>query len=198
MPAAIPTQVLVLASTSIYRRQLLERLGLPFITDRPEVDETPRAGETPVGTAERLAQEKARAVAARHPGALIIGSDQVAHRGTQRFDKPGTAERAIAQLRNMSGQSIVFHTAVCLLDADSGQSECIGVPTEARFRTLSEAEIVRYVEREAPLDCAGSAKSEGLGISLLEYMRGDDPTALIGLPLIALSRLLRSHGISVP
>ena len=192
------TRRLVLASTSIYRKQLLERLGLPFETARPEVDETPLPGETPVATAERLALEKARAVASHFPNALIIGSDQVAHRGDIRFDKPGTTERAIAQLREMSGNAIVFHTAVCLFNSATGQSQLEGVPVEARFRELSEAEIIRYVERERPLDCAGSAKSEGLGISLLDAMRGDDPTALIGLPLIALSRMLRAEGVQVP
>lgn len=189
---------LVLASTSIYRKQLLERFGIPFETARPELDETPQPGESPVATAERLALEKAKAVAADYPNALIIGSDQVAHRGEERFDKPGTEARAIAQLQAMSGKAIVFHTAVCLYSSASGQFQLEGVPTEARFRPLSEAEIIRYVQREQPLDCAGSAKSEGLGISLLDYMRGDDPTALIGLPLIALARMLRAEGVQVP
>ncbi|NSL56644.1 Maf family protein [Uliginosibacterium aquaticum] len=192
------TPRLILASTSVYRRELLERLGLPFETTRPEVDEAPLNGESPVATAERLAVEKARAVAGRFPDALIIGSDQVAHRGNERFDKPGTAERAIAQLRSMSGNSITFHTAVCLFNSRTGYSQLEGVPVTARFRELTEAEIRRYVEREQPLDCAGSAKSEGLGISLLDHMRGDDPTALIGLPLIALSRMLRAEGIQIP
>ncbi|MDO6388275.1 nucleoside triphosphate pyrophosphatase [Uliginosibacterium sp. 31-12] len=192
------TPRLILASTSVYRRELLERLGLSFETTRPEVDEAPLNGESPVATAERLAVEKARAVAGRFPDALIIGSDQVAHRGNERFDKPGTAERAIAQLRSMSGDTITFHTAVCLFNSRTGYSQLEGVPVTARFRKLTEAEIRRYVEREQPLDCAGSAKSEGLGISLLDYMRGDDPTALIGLPLIALSRMLRAEGIQIP
>jgi septum formation protein len=189
---------LVLASTSRYRRELLERLGLPFVTDKPETDETPLPGEAPAATAERLALEKARAVAARHPDALIIGSDQVASVGAERFGKPGTIENAIAQLKAMRGRSIVFHTAVALLDAASGQASVEMVPTEVAFRPLSDAEIIRYVERERPLDCAGSAKSEGLGIALLEYIRGDDPNALIGLPLIALTRLLRQAGVSLP
>lgn len=192
------TPRIVLASTSIYRKQLLERFGLPFDTARPEVDETPLPGESPVATAERLAGEKARAVAERFPNALIIGSDQVAHRGDLRFDKPGTVDRAIDQLRQMSGDTITFHTAVCLYNSASGHARLEGVPVVARFRQLGEAEIVRYVERERPLDCAGSAKSEGLGISLLDYMRGDDPTALIGLPLIALARMLRAEGVQVP
>lgn len=189
---------IVLASTSVYRKQLLERFGLAFKVARPDLDETPLPDETPVATAERLAEEKARAVAAQFPNALIIGSDQVAHRGDLRFDKPGTVARAIAQLGEMSGKSITFHTAVCLYNSQTGQSQLEGVPVEARFRELSEDEIKRYVERERPLDCAGSAKSEGLGISLLEYMRGDDPTALIGLPLIALARMLRAEGVQVP
>ena len=189
---------IVLASTSVYRKQLLERFGLAFKVARPDLDETPLPDETPVATAERLAEEKARAVAAQFPNALIIGSDQVAHRGDLRFDKPGTIARAIAQLGEMSGKSITFHTAVCLYNSQTGQSQLEGVPVEARFRELSEDEIKRYVERERPLDCAGSAKSEGLGISLLEYMRGDDPTALIGLPLIALARMLRAEGVQVP
>jgi len=194
----MPIPRLVLASTSVYRKQLLERFGLPFDTARPELDETPLEGESPVTTAERLALEKAKAVAGRFPNALIIGSDQVAHLGAQRFDKPGTEERALAQLRSMSGKAIIFHTAVCLYNSASDQYQLVGVPTEALFRELSEAEIVRYVRRERPLDCAGSAKSEGLGISLLDYMRGDDPTALIGLPLIALARMLRNEGVQVP
>lgn len=189
---------LILASTSVYRKALLERLGLAFITARPEVDETPLDGEAPAATAERLALEKARAVAALYPDALIIGSDQVAYRGNERFHKPGSIENAVAQLRSMSGQAIIFHTAVCLYNNRTGLHRTEAVPTEARFRPLDDAEIIRYVERERPLDCAGSAKSEGLGISLLEYMRGDDPTALIGLPLIALARMLRAEGVLVP
>lgn len=189
---------IVLASTSVYRKELLERFGLPFETARPEVDETPLPGESPVATANRLAEAKARAVAHRFPDALIIGSDQVAHRGNMRFDKPGTVERAIAQLGEMSGQAITFHTAVCLFNSQTGHCQLEGVPVEARFRPLSDTEIQRYVERERPLDCAGSAKSEGLGISLLDYMRGDDPTALIGLPLITLARMLRAESVQVP
>ncbi|MFT3736174.1 MAG: Maf family nucleotide pyrophosphatase [Rhodocyclaceae bacterium] len=193
---------LVLASTSLYRRQLLERLGLAFETDRPDVDESPLPGEAPTATAERLSLAKAQAVAERHPDALIIGSDQVAYRltesGEERFGKPGTVERAIGQLQAMRGQSIFFHTGLCLLDSRDGSHQLEAVSTEVRFRHLDDAEIRRYVEREMPLDCAGSAKSEGLGISLLEYMRGDDPNALIGLPLIALCRMLRNAGVTVP
>lgn len=189
---------LVLASTSRYRKELLERFGLPFLTARPETEETPLPGEHPAATAERLAVDKAQAVAAAHPEALIIGSDQVAYLGEERFDKPGTVERAVAQLSRMSGQTVVFHTAVAVLDARTGMFFCEGVPTRVRFRHLGQDEIRRYVEREMPLDCAGSAKSEGLGISLLEALSGDDPTALVGLPLIALARMLRQQGVQLP
>lgn len=189
---------IVLASTSTYRRMLLERLQLPFETDRPETDEAALAGETPAATAERLALDKARAVATRWPDALVIGSDQVAHLGDQIFAKPGSEARAIAQLQRMSGQTVVFHTALALLNTRSGRAQVEGVPTRVRFRDLGDDEIRRYVERERPLDCAGSAKSEGLGIALLEAVSGDDPTALIGLPLIALSRMLRAEGVELP
>lgn len=189
---------LILASTSRYRRELLERFGLPFTTDKPETDETPLPGEAPASTATRLAIAKARAVAMRNPDALIIGSDQVASVGGERFGKPGTVEKAITQLQSMRGRAIVFHTAVALLDARTGKADVELVPTEVTFRTLSDEEIGRYVEREMPLDCAGSAKSEGLGITLLEHIRGDDPNALVGLPLIALARLLRHAGVTLP
>lgn len=194
----MPLPNIVLASTSIYRKELLQRFGIPFMTARPDLDETAHPGEMPAATANRLALEKAQAVADHFPEALIIGSDQVAYRDQTRFNKPGTPERAIEQLGEMSGKAITFHTAVCLLNTTNKQHQLAQVSTEARFRTLSEAEIIRYVERERPLDCAGSAKAEGLGISLLEYIRGDDPTALIGLPLIALAGMLRNEGILVP
>ena len=189
---------LVLASTSSYRQMLLERLSIPFELARPDTDETPLPGEPPATTAERLAAEKARAVATAWPDALIIGSDQVACLGDQVFGKPGTESRAVAQLQQMSGQTVVFHTALALLNTRSGRLQTAGIPTRVRFRTLTEAEIRRYVAKEQPLDCAGSAKSEGLGISLLEALSGDDPTALIGLPLIALSRMLRAEGLQLP
>lgn len=192
------TPTVVLASTSPYRRQLLERLGFHFDVSRPDIDETPRRGELPVATATRLALEKARAVASHCAPALIIGSDQVACRGDERFDKPLTEERAILQLRAMSGSTITFHTAVCLYNSATGSIQEAGIPTQATFRVLSDDEIARYVRKERPLDCAGSAKSEGLGISLLESMRGDDPTALIGLPLIALCKMLRNEGLAIP
>ena len=189
---------LVLASTSAHRRTLLERLTIPFAVARPDTDETPLPGETPAATAERLAAEKARAVARDWPDALIIGSDQVAHMGNEVFGKPGTEARAVEQLQRMSGQTVIFHTALALLNTRSGRIQVEGVPTSVRFRTLGDEEIRRYVAKERPLDCAGSAKSEGLGITLLDAMPGEDPTALIGLPLIALSRMLRAEGLELP
>lgn len=189
---------IVLASTSAYRRMLLERFQLPFETARPEVDETPLPDEHPAATADRLAIAKAQAVAPQWPDALVIGSDQVAHIDDEVFGKPGSVERAVAQLRSMSGRTVVFHTALALIDTRSGRIQTDSVPTEVRFRTLSDPEIIRYVEKELPLDCAGSAKSEGLGITLLDALSGDDPTALVGLPLIALSRMLREAGVELP
>ena len=189
---------LVLASTSAYRRELLQRFGLPFEVARPDIDESPLPDETPQATAERLAVEKARAVAGQFEDALIIGSDQVAHMGDTRFGKPGTVERAVAQLQSMSGRTVVFHTALAVLNTRSGRVQLDAVPTEVRFRSLTDDEIVRYVNRELPLDCAGSAKSEGLGITLLDALAGDDPNALVGLPLIALARMLRNEGIALP
>ncbi len=189
---------LVLASTSAYRRELLTRFGLPFEIARPDIDESPLPGEAPRATAERLAIEKAKAVATQFSDALIIGSDQVASLGSQRFGKPGTVVRAVAQLRSMSGQTVIFDTALAVLNTRSGHIQADVVPTEVRFRALSDDEIVRYVEREQPLDCAGSAKSEGLGITLLDALSGDDPNALVGLPMIALARMLRNEGLTLP
>ena len=189
---------LILASTSVYRRQLLARLQLPFAVVAPQVDETPLAGEAPAATAERLALAKAQAVAASHPEALIIGSDQVAYCGEQRFGKPGERAAAVAQLRAMSGKTVIFHTGVCLLNAASGRIHLRGVPTEVTFRALADDEIQRYLDKEYALDCAGSARSEGLGIALLASLRGDDPNALVGLPLIALCAMLRAEGILLP
>ncbi len=189
---------LVLASTSPFRRELLGRLQLPFEVAAPDLDETALPGEAPAATAERLSLEKARAVAARFPDALIIGSDQVAYQGERAYGKPGTRINAIRQLQAMRGKIVIFHTGLCLLNAASGQAQVCGVPTEVRFRDLSDAEIERYLDREDALNCAGSAKSEGLGIALLESLRGDDPNALIGLPLIALCRMLRAEGVPLP
>lgn len=194
-PAVLP---LILASTSQFRRELLTRLQLPFTAVAPDADESPLPDETPAQTAERLSELKARAVADQYPNNLIIGSDQVAYLGEQRFGKPGRRENAIAQLQAMRGNTVVFHTGLCLLNTQTGRCQVAGIPTEVRFRELSNDEIERYLDREDALNCAGSAKSEGLGITLLEYMRGDDPNALVGLPLIELARMLRAEGVSLP
>lgn len=189
---------LILASTSAYRKSLLERLQLPFDTARPEVDESALPGEEPAATAPRLACAKATAVAAEAGAALIIGSDQVACLGKRVFGKPGTHAAAVAQLQAMSANTVSFHTAVALFNTVSGRMQCETVTTLVRLRALSNAEIHRYLAREDVLDCAGSAKSEGLGISLLDDLSGDDPTALVGLPLITLSRMLRAEGLELP
>jgi septum formation protein len=186
---------IILASTSPFRRELLGRLQLPFQAVAPDTDESPLPDEHPTATAERLSVAKARAVADRFPTALIIGSDQVAYCGEAKFGKPGTRQNAIAQLRSMSGKAVIFHTGLCLLNAASGRVHLRGIPTEVRFRELSDQEIQRYLDKEDALNCAGSARSEGLGISLLEYLRGDDPNALVGLPLIALCDMLRAEGV---
>lgn len=191
-------QRLILASTSPYRRELLGRLQIPFEACAPETDETPLPGEAAAATAERLAVAKAAAVVARFPDALIIGSDQVAYCGEQRFGKPGTRDRARIQLRSLSGNTVVFHTGLCLLNARSGRRHVRGVATEVRFRELGDGEIERYLDKEDALNCAGSARSEGLGVALLEWMRSDDPTALVGLPLIALAEMLRAEGFDLP
>lgn len=188
---------LILASTSIYRRALLERLGLPFATARPEVDESARPDEAPQTLAVRLARAKAEAVAATAPTAWVIGSDQVAELDGRPLGKPGTAENAIEQLRSMSAREVRFLTALCLAGPDGQRFEALDITT-VRFRALDDDEIARYVERERPLDCAGSFKSEGLGIALFEAIDNRDPTALIGLPMIATARLLRDAGFAVP
>jgi len=188
---------LVLASTSAYRRSLLERLGLPFDCAAPGVDESPRDGEAPAETARRLAPAKAAAVAARFPDALIIGSDQVASLGALRLEKPGNHANAVRQLQALSGRTAQFDTAVCVLDAARGTARSRLVPCRVTFRPLSDGVIQAYLRREQPYDCAGSAKSEGLGIALIERMETDDPTALIGLPLIALTELLAAAGLPV-
>ena len=189
---------LVLASTSAYRRELLARLLIPFEIADPKTDESVLPGEHPATTAERLAVAKAMAVASLFPSALIIGSDQVAFVGSQRFGKPLSRDRAVQQLRSMRGNTVTFHTGLCLHNSATGRSQVCGVPTEVIFRQLSDDEIERYLDKEQPYHCAGSAKSEGLGIALLSSMRGDDPNALIGLPLIALCEMLRDEGIQVP
>jgi len=186
---------LVLGSTSRYRRALLTRLGLPFEVAAPDVDETPLPGEVPSATALRLSEAKARAVGARFPGALVIGSDQVADCAGRAVSKPGTRDRALSELRILSGQTIVFHTGVALLDVASGRCQRAMVDVTSTFRTLTDAEIETYLDREQPYDCAGGVKSEALGIVLFERIASDDPTALVGLPLIALSRMLRAEGL---
>jgi len=188
---------LILGSTSIYRRELLARLQLPFTCERPDVDETPRDDETPAALALRLAIAKAEDVAARAPHAWVIGSDQVATLDGRPLGKPGGRDAAIAQLAAMSGRSVVFQTALAL--ARSGQPTLQAMDrTEVVFRTLHIDGIARYVDAEQPFDCAGSFKCEGLGITLFDAIRNDDPTALIGLPLIATARLLRAAGYPLP
>ncbi|MCC4596263.1 Maf family nucleotide pyrophosphatase [Xanthomonas campestris pv. phormiicola] len=187
---------LILASTSVYRRALLQRLRLPFDSARPQVEETPLPGEAPLALAQRLARAKAAAVAAGAADAWVIGSDQVAELDGQPLGKPGHAAAAQAQLAAMSGRSVRFHTAVCLLRGERALQLCD--LTEVRFRTLQAEEIARYVAAEQPLDCAGSFKCEGLGISLFSAIHSQDPTALVGLPLIGLAGLLREAGYVVP
>lgn len=186
---------LILGSTSPYRRELLARLRLPFEVAAPDVDETPQAGEAPRDLACRLALAKARAVAARHPAAVVIGSDQVADLGGRPLGKPGTHERAVAQLRQMRGRTVVFQTAVAVVCQATGFAEADLAPVRVKFRDLTDDEIETYLRAETPYDCAGSAKSEGLGIALLESIENDDPTALVGLPLIRTVRLLRAAGL---
>lgn len=194
-PALTPPRQLILASTSRYRRELLERLRLPFEQQSPEVDETPLPGEAPAALATRLSLAKAQAVARLHPRAIVIGSDQVADLNGESIGKPGTHERACEQLRRMSGHRIVFQTGVAVVCEATGFSQQDLAPVHVVFRNLSEAEIESYLRAEQPYDCAGSAKSEGLGISLLAAIESDDPTALIGLPLIRTSQLLRAAGL---
>jgi septum formation protein len=194
MPSS-PPRPLLLGSTSVYRRELLQRLRLPFDVATPDVDETPQPRERPPELARRLALAKARAVAARHPQAVVIGSDQVADLGGEPLGKPGTHERATEQLRRMRGRTVIFQTAVAVVCQDSGFEQLDLAAVRVRFRALSDAEIELYLRAEQPYDCAGSAKSEGLGIALLDAIDSDDPTALIGLPLIRTARLLRAAGL---
>lgn len=189
---------LVLASTSPYRKLLLERLGIPFATAAPGVDEAPRTGEEPLATALRLAREKALAVAVRHPGAVVVGSDQVAVLGDTVMGKPHTHEAALAQLLACGGREVIFHTALCVAHGMPVTARCDNVPTTVRYRNFTPAQAQRYLELEQPYDCAGSAKIEGMGIALLERVESTDPTALIGLPLIYLVTLLQAAGISIP
>ncbi|MFB0936768.1 MAG: Maf family nucleotide pyrophosphatase [Propionivibrio sp.] len=188
---------LVLASTSPFRRDLLNRLGISFNTANPQTDESPLPGESPENTALRLSEAKARAVAHLFPDALIIGSDQVAILDGQVYGKPGTHDNAVRQLQTMRGKTVNFYTGLCLLDAKTGAAQTRGVPTLVTFRNLTDEEIENYLRREEPYNCAGAAKSEGLGIAIIARMQGDDPNALIGLPLIALCDLLREAGSPV-
>lgn len=188
---------LILGSTSAYRRELLQRLRVPFTIESPLVDETPLPGETPAALAQRLALAKANAVAARFPDQVVIGSDQVADLDGVPLGKPGTHESAVEQLRRMRGKTVIFQTAVAVVCQQSGFVQQSLAPVKVKFRSLSNAEIEFYLLAERPYDCAGSAKSEGLGIALLEYIENDDPTALVGLPLIRTSTMLRAAGIAL-
>ena len=192
-----PQPTLILGSTSRYRRELLTRLRVPFDVVSPDVDETPQPNETPQALACRLALAKAQAVAQQHPHAVVIGSDQVADLNGEPLGKPGTHERAVLQLQRMRGQTVVFQTAVAVVCQARQFAQTELAQIKVRFRDLSDAEIETYLRLEEPYDCAGSAKSEGLGIALLDAIDNDDPTALIGLPMIRTARLLRAAGITL-
>lgn len=186
---------LVLASTSPYRRELLARLGLPFIAVAPQVDETRQLGEAPAALVARLAEAKARAVALAHPAALIIGSDQVAVLDDAVLGKPGDRETAMSQLERAAGRCVLFQTGLCLLDGRSGRVQTVVEPFRVHFRPLTRQQIAGYLDREQPYDCAGSFKSEGLGIALFARLEGADPNALIGLPLMRLIAFLEAVGV---
>lgn len=188
---------LILASSSPFRRELLARLMLPFEVDVPDIDETPAPGETPMRLVERLAVAKAQAVAARHPQALVIGSDQVAVHGNTIVGKPHTHERAVEQLRTASGTAVSLYTGLALVNAATGRIQSEVVPFRVVFRRLTDAQIESYLRKEQPYSCAGSVKSEGLGVALLERFEGEDPATLIGLPLIRLVRMLENEGVTV-
>jgi septum formation protein len=188
---------LVLGSTSAYRRELLQRLRIPFVVAAPDVDETPVPGEAPLALAVRLALAKANAVARQHPDCIVIGSDQVADLDGEPLGKPGTHERAFAQLQKMRGKTVIFQTAVAVVCRASGFQQEDLAQVRVVFRDLTDAEIENYLRAETPYDCAGSAKSEGLGIALLESIDNDDPSALVGLPLIRTSRMLRAAGVTL-
>lgn len=191
-------QPLVLGSTSPFRRELLGRLGVSFLTDSPEIDETNLPGESPEALVARLAEAKARAVGRRHGDALVIGSDQVACIDGNIVGKPGNRENAIRQLADAAGKSVCFHTGLSLFNSASGRAQTLVEPYTVHFRELSRSEIERYVDREQPFNCAGSFKSEGYGITLFSQLEGRDPNTLIGLPLIALVEMLRNEGIDLP
>ncbi len=188
---------LILASSSPYRRELLERLKIPFEVIAPEVDEAPRPGETPEKMVERLAIEKAQKIAGKAPGALVIGSDQVAVYDGKIVGKPHSHDKALKQLRTASGKTVTLYTGLALVNADTRRVQCEVIPYRVTFRRLDERQIESYLRQEQPYSCAGSVKSEGLGIALLERFEGDDPNALIGLPLIRLVRMLENEGIKV-
>jgi len=189
---------IVLGSTSPYRKQLLERLGLDFVTASPDVDESPRLDESPETLVVRLAESKARAVAEDFPESLVIGSDQVACIEGKILGKPGSKSAAIAQLTKASGKKVTFLTGLCLLNTATGRTQALCEPFHVHFRSLDSGQIERYLEKEKPHDCAGSFKSEGLGIALFDRLEGDDPNALVGLPLIRLIGLLAKEGIEIP
>jgi septum formation protein len=199
MPESTPShpRALVLGSTSRYRRELLQRLRLLFEVAAPDVDETPHSGESPADLARRLALAKAYAVAGKFPDAIVIGSDQVADLDGEPIGKPGTHEKATLQLRRMRGRIVIFQTAVAVVCRATGFEELDLAPVRVKFRALSDAEIESYLQAEQPYDCAGSARSEGLGIALLDAIDSDDPTALVGLPLIRTCRMIRAAGIKV-
>ena len=198
IPSSTPSR-LILASSSPYRRELLERLRLPFEVMAPDIIETALPGEAPEATALRLAREKAAAVAQRAPGSIVIGSDQVATLDGEQIGKPGDHARALAQLQKMRGRKVVFHTALCVWDsrasALTGPAQLENIQTVVTFRDLPDAELDAYLRIEQPYDCAGSAKNEGLGIAILERIDSCDPTALTGLPMIALTAMLRRAGV---
>ena len=188
---------LILASSSPFRRDLLTRLDIPFICCSPDIDESPLANEKPEETALRLSQEKARKVAAQYSQAMIIGCDQVATLDGQQIGKPGTHANAVKQLQSMRGREVTFHSALCLYNAATGTIQADIVPYVVEFRMLSDAQIENYLHKEQPYNCAGSAKSEGLGIALIARMEGTDPNALIGLPLICLITMLQNEGLTI-
>ena len=191
------TLKLILGSSSPFRKMLLERLMLPFETANPDIDETPLSDEKPVALVERLAIEKAQAVAANHPNSLVIGSDQVALHGTQIIGKPHSHERAVEQLRTASGKEIRLFTGLALVNSNTGAIQSEVVPYTVHFKTLSDAVIENYLRKEQPYNCAGSVRSEGLGIALLERFEGDDPNTLIGLPLIRLIAMLENENYPI-
>ena len=190
-------QMLILASSSVFRRELLQKLQIPFSVVSPKIDETQLANEKPYETALRLAQEKAKKVGLEHPHALVIGCDQVATLDGEQLGKPGNHKNAVKQLQKMRGREVTFYSAICLYNAETGNMQCENVPYLVKFRQLTDAQIETYLMKEQPYQCAGSAKSEGLGIVLIERMIGEDPNALVGLPLIKLINMLKNEHIDV-